>query len=200
MQRIENNFGAPRPIRSRFGRALGAAIALAGCSPAIESTPPAVVAQEDPVLLCGQRGHLQTELYGAIAARLEWNREQLECSGMRRPDGKGARLRFAGSVAGGIKRIALIIAMPELQRDAIGDEFASNVTVIEEGSGRFFSTRTHDNCLTDVTALDALDASGDRFAIDGILYCVSPIPEVNGTSSLFLREMRFSGLIDWSTS
>ena len=49
-------------------------------------------------------------------------------------------------------------------------------------------------------ALDALDDSGDSFALGGLLYCVSPLPEVNGDSSVSIPELRFQGLLDWSSS
>lgn len=150
--------------------------------------------------MCGDRGRLQARLYGAISAQLAWNRDELECSGMPRPEGRGARLRFAGEIDAEDRRIALIISIPELQRAVTGAEFASNVTVIEEGNGRFFSTSGLDNCLTDITALDVVDEAGDRFSIEGILYCVSPLAEVNGDSSVSIGELQFSGLLDWSTS
>ncbi len=150
--------------------------------------------------MCGDRGRLQARLHGAISAQLLWNRDELECGGMPRPEGRGARLRFAGQLDAEDRRIALIIAIPELQRAVTGTEYASNVTLIEEGSGRFFSTSGLDNCLTDITALGAVDETGDQFSIDGILYCVSPLAEVNGESSVSISDLRFSGLLDWSAS
>jgi hypothetical protein len=179
----------------------------AGCQPspeteilAAERAVGAVVAQEEPVLRCGSDGQLHTELYGALTARLEWNKNDLHCTGMPRPEGRGARLRFAGTVNGDEQRIAIIIAIPDLERAARGKELKTNVTVIEEGNGRFFSTPDLDNCLTDITALVALDDADERFSIGGVLYCVSPLPEVNGQSSILISELHFLGLIDWSTS
>ncbi len=119
---------------------------------------------------------------------------------MPRPDGRGARLRFAGSLDAGDRRIALIIAIPDLERGLTGDELESNVTLIEEGSGRFFSTSTLKNCLTNITNVAATDDSGDRYAISGALFCVAPLAEVNGSSSVSIAELRFSGLLDWGAS
>ena len=62
----------------------------------------------------------------------------IQCESMRRPDDRGVRLRFTGEVAG--ERLAVIIAMPELEPGVTGPEFDSIVTVTVEGSGRFFST------------------------------------------------------------
>lgn len=174
-------------------------MAFAGCKPTSE--PPATTARVEspPARLCGDAGELSARLYGAISAELDWS-DELECSGMRRPEGKGARLRFAGQLPETDTRIALIVAIPGLQRGVTGAEYPTNVTVIEEGDGRFFSTSTLNNCLTDITALEALDESGDQFTIGGILYCVSPLAQVNGSSSLSIDRLEFSGLLDWSAS
>ena len=165
-----------------------------------EPPPPTPTASEPLPPPCGDGGELQTELYGAIAGRISWGHADIQCSGMRRPEGRGARLRFAGPFEPGDRRLALIIAIPGLERGLTGDEYESNVTLMEEGSGRFFSTASLGNCLTNVTRVDALDESGDRFAISGKLYCVAPLAEVNGAASVSISDLHFSGLLDWSAT
>lgn len=147
---------------------------------------------------CGKRGYLSTSLYGAIDATLDWASPELECEGMPRPGSEGARLRFAGT--DGERRLAIIIALPDLERGTKGRELASKVTLIEEGSGRFFSTAAPEACWTDVTLLETINGSGDRYAIGGTLYCLSPLAEVNGASSVTIAELRFQGLLDWGAS
>jgi len=44
----------------------------------------------------------------------------------------------------------------------------------------------------------AIDPLGDLYSIDGRLYCIAPLAEVNGESSLSISELSFSGLLDWS--
>ena len=143
---------------------------------------------------------MRTTLYGAIETRIDWQASQLECDGMPRPNGNGARLRFAGTVGDSEQQIAIIIAIPDLRPAQRGNEYASNVTLIEEGNGRFFSTTDLNNCLTDITTLDALDKNKDRYSVGGVLYCVSPLAEVNGDSSVVIVELHFVGLLDWSAS
>lgn len=170
---------------------------LVGCKPAHEE--PAVVAEPAPAALCGESGALRATIYGAIEMRLDWDKHELECSGMPRPEGQGARLRLAGGTEDG-HAIAFIVAIPELDRDVATAEFSANVTLIEEGNGRFFSTPDLDNCLADIAAVESLDDSGNRYSISGALYCVVPLPEINGTSSVSIPEMHFTGLLDWSAS
>ncbi|MEJ2171246.1 MAG: hypothetical protein P8X59_00580 [Woeseiaceae bacterium] len=147
---------------------------------------------------CGKRGYLSTSLYGAIDATLDWASPELECEGMPRPGSEGARLRFAST--DGERRLAIIIALPDLERGTKGRELASKVTLIEEGSGRFFSTAAPEACWTDVTLLETINGSGDRYTIGGTLYCLSPLAEVNGASSVTIAELRFQGLLDWGAS
>lgn len=147
---------------------------------------------------CGDSGYLRTTLYGSFEGRVEWSNDELDCEGMPRPEGAGARLRFAGTAANGVQSLAFIIAMPMLERGTTTRELASNVTMIEEGSGRFFSTPGLESCWTDVDAQTVIDDALDTYSISGTLYCITPLPEVNGDSSVLLRELHFSGLLDWS--
>lgn len=148
---------------------------------------------------CGDSGYLRTTLYGSFDGEIDWSNGELDCTGMPRPDDAGARLRFAGTAADGVQSLAFIIAMPALERGTAARELASNVTIIEEGSGRFFSTSGLASCWTDVDAQTVVDDASDTYSISGTLYCITALAEVNGDSSVLLRELHFGGLLDWST-
>jgi hypothetical protein len=182
---------------------------FAGCDEPVDSAeesaeseataPPAVMsALPSPAAAasCREDGHLQTRLFGALEGTLDWSGAAMECSGMPRPDSAGARLRFAGQA--GERHIAIIVALPDLMRDGTGTELSSNVTLIDESSGRFFSTTDLDNCWTDITSANATGDEGDRLNIGGILYCVAPLAEVNGTGSISISELSFAGSLDWN--
>jgi len=201
LQIIQKKCAPPRPFASQGALFLAVLALLAACDPAADSDSiTAVAPEEEPVLLCGNEGRLRTELYGAIAIKVDWSKNDLECVGMPRPEGLGARLRFAGNTADGGLQLAIIIAIPDLERDVQNGEFSANVTLIEEGNGRFFSTPDLNNCLVDIGSATGLDDSGDRYSIAGELFCVTPLPEINGDSSVSMPKMLFSGLLDWSAS
>lgn len=176
--------------------------ALSGCQSASNSSPPvdAATAADNR---CGEAGFLTTQLYGALETGVQWDAADLECEGMRRPDGMGARLRFAGITDDG-HRVAFIIALPGLQPGVTGSEFGSKVTLIEEGNGRFFSSAELDICWTDIVDLQGLDhgdaSAQSRFAIHGNAYCVAPLAEVNGAAAVMIRDLEFRGLLDWNAS
>lgn len=187
-------------IRGKTGfAALAAAVAsawLAGCGDTPEPAPlPALIPPPPESGGCGERGYLRTEFYGEFSGPIDWTAGDLDCEGMPRPEGQGARLRFAGQA--GELTIAIIVAMPGLERGAVTQELGSNVTLIEEGSGRFFSTAGLGSCWTDVVEQQKTDDGTDVYFIAGTLYCIAPLAEVNGDSSVTLRELQFGGYVDW---
>jgi hypothetical protein len=115
---------------------------------------------------------------------------------MLRPDGKGIRLRFTGDAAD--SELAIILAMPELQRGASVKESPTVVTLTVEGSGRFFSTPTLASCWTDIASQDRIDDSDEHYALSGTMYCVAPLGEINGDAAISIPELAFRGVVNWS--
>lgn len=176
--------------------AAAAALAIAGCAPENDgaASRPNTVSGAG----CIEGGYVTTTLYGAVDVELDWDSD-LACEGMPRPAGAGGRLRFAG-LAGENHPIAIIIALPSLERDVAAGELASNVTVIEEGTGRFFSTAGLDDCWTDVGRQEPVPGRPGVSSVAGTLYCISPLGEVNGAATISIPELRFSGVLDWNAS
>ena len=173
-------------------------ILISGCQSAVEAST-SVIPTAAPPASCGDQGYLSTELFGALAGKIEWTSTSFECEGMPRPGGHGARLRFAGEIDGEHK-IAFIIALPELRRGETGNEYQSKVTVIEEGVGRFFTSGDNDICWTDIVELESAEDSASEFSIGGTLYCVAPLTEINGDWDITIRDLKFRGQLDWNAS
>jgi hypothetical protein len=169
---------------------------VAGCRP--DGGPEASLTAD-----CIDNGELMAQVFGAIESDLEWRDGVLECGGMPRPHGQGARLRFAGPAVskGETVNVAFIIALPDLQQGQSADEIPAGVTVIEENAGRFFSTPDPSTCWADIehqVPLDESDATGTpQYRIKGLLYCLSPLAEVNGNGSVTFTDLRFAGRLDW---
>ncbi len=175
--------------------AAAAAASLTGCGDTPEPAGrPALLPPPPESGACGERGFLRTNFYGELSGPVDWAADGLDCEGMPRPEGRGGRLRFAGPW--GDLTIAIIIAMPGLERGSPARELGSNVTLIEEGSGRFFSTTGLGSCWTDVLEQQSTDDANIYF-VAGRLYCIAPLAEVNGDSSVTLRELQFGGYLDW---
>jgi hypothetical protein len=150
--------------------------------------------------LCVDNGRLITELHGSLQGPLEWRGDLIECEGMPRPNGEGARLRFAGPAHAGsaMRSLAFILAMPDLKQGETGKELPTNVTKIDELSGSFFGTQDTDNCWTDIEQHEQLPgAENTHYRVSGILYCLAPIAELNGNASVIVEDVVFTGRLDW---
>lgn len=168
------------------------ALGLAGCGP---QAGPVIAKAGD----CVAGGRVDADFYGALQTTVRWSEDALECTGMPRPNGAGARLRFAGPAdIDSDRRFAIIIGLPDLAEGERGKELPSNVTIIEENEGRFFATGDADNCWSDIDRQDALD-DGEHpdYLISGILYCVAPLAEIRGSGNVSFSELQFTGMLNW---
>jgi hypothetical protein len=88
--------------------------------------------------------------------------------------------------------------MPDLAKGATGKELPTNVTMIDEHNGRFFGTQDTDNCWTDVEVHEQINGPDEtHYRVSGVLYCLAPLAELNGRSSVTLAEMAFTGRLNW---
>lgn len=171
---------------------------LGACQKTVAVPPKPAAAPAVAEATCGNDSYLRSELYGSIERQIRWSAEALRCESMLRPEGKGIRLRFTGEAAG--SQLAIILALPELERGAAGAESPTVVTLTVEGSGRFFSTPTTESCWTDVATQVPIADHPDRYTLSGTLYCVAPLGEINGDAAISIPEMAFRGIIDWSAT
>ena len=151
-------------------------------------------------LACRTDGTLVAEIYGGIRASLDWDAGMLECEGMPRPKGEGARVRFAGPAdsADGKLKLVFILGLPDLVEGETASELPTNVTLMAEGTGRIFGTRYDANCWTDIeTQEQTQPAESSIYSISGVLYCVAPLENLNGNSNISFADLKFTGRLDW---
>ena len=171
---------------------------LAGCAEDAPPTAPAEPKAEPAASTCGDAGYLRATLSGALNAELDWPDAAMRCESMGRPEDRGVRLRLSGRV--GNERLAIIVALPELEAGETGAEFNSVVTITVEGSGRFFSTANLGACWTDIEKNAPLGGDDGPHIVAGSLTCVGPLGEFNGDAYVDVRDLAFSGVGDWSAT
>ncbi|MGI9202522.1 MAG: hypothetical protein ACR2Q3_00845 [Woeseiaceae bacterium] len=174
-------------------------LALFACtgSPSPETaTPPTNTVDGEG---CVAGGRLRTDLVGGIRASLDWQAHEMVCEGMPRPDDSGARIRLSGPLGSDsdVKTLTIILGLPHLSAGVTGAELPTNVTLVEEGAGRFFGTPDTNSCWTDVTSHELVEGSSNEYVIGGQLYCASPLPELNGSASVTFTELSFTGSLNW---
>jgi hypothetical protein len=146
---------------------------------------------------------LEARLDGAVEAALSWRAPDMDCDGMRRPDGQGLRVTFSG--AHGAERLTLVFAAPRLAEGAAGRAVPVNVTLIREG-GALYSTRGEDKCVLDEVRQQALEpaaAPADapaprRWRIEARGFCLEPARAVgDGRDAILLSTFDFRGQVTW---
>ncbi len=181
---------------------LAAWLVLAGCNPAdgpdaSAATPATWLPPAGEARACFEGGRFRATLHGALQGEIDWRAVDMSCEGMPRPGGAGARLRFAGRAGPDDVPLAVIIAIPGLERGVTGTDLASNITIIEEGRGRFFSTTNPDYCWVDIDREAPVPAHETLSLLDGTMNCIAPLAETNGDTSVTIENLRFSGFVDW---
>lgn len=155
---------------------------------------------------------LEVRLAGALDGPLAWHAAEMECDGMRRPDGQGLRVTFAGTRAG--EHLTLVFAAPKLAEGASARAVPVNVTLIREG-GSLYSTRGEDKCMLDsvrqqpmeappaaATPPPGLHASVDplarHWAIEAHGFCLEPARAVgDGRDAILVSTFDFRGQLTW---
>ena len=89
---------------------------------------------------------LHARMAGTLELVLDFRGANLNCDGMRRPDGTGLRVSFAGAL--GDEHLTLVFGVPQLAEGASGRAVPVNVTIIRDG-GRVYGTRGEGKCVLD---------------------------------------------------
>ncbi len=139
---------------------------------------------------CGNGGYLRGELHGDIQQAIDWADDGMRCDGMLRPDAAGLRLIFAP--AEGAAGPLLVIGLDTGPEQALGREVTANLTIVDEGNGRFFNSGPGERCWAQTSRVQA-DAGS--YAVAGRLYCAGALAEVNGPGTVTPGEFEFAGRV-----
>lgn len=140
---------------------------------------------------------LEARLAGALDADVRWQASEMDCDGMRRPDGKGLRIRFEGTAAG--ERLTLVFAAPRLAEGESAHAVPVNLTVIRGGA--IYGTRGEGRCLLDdVRQAPLAGPAGEgprRWSVEARGFCLEPARAVAGNDAILLSRFDFRGQIAW---
>jgi len=146
--------------------------------------------------------YLEARLAGAIDADLHWQATDMQCDGMRRPDGKGLRVAFTGPVGG--TRLTLVVGAPRLAEGESARAVPVNVTLILEG-GPLYGTQGEDKCVLDEVRQEPLPAPtppdkhpARHWRIEARGFCLEPARAVGGGGdAILVSRFDFRGQIAW---
>jgi hypothetical protein len=144
---------------------------------------------------------LEARLAGALDTELHWQAADMDCDGMRRPDGLGLRIRFQGTAAG--QHLTLVFAAPRLAEGESAHAVPVNVTLIREG-GPIYGTRGEERCLLDEvtqaplpTPLPVPDDAPRRWRVEARGFCLAPARAVGGNDAILVSRFDFRGQLAW---
>jgi hypothetical protein len=160
--------------------------------------PPAAAPTQPGADRClpGDSGFLTMRLRGSIEAEIRWQEPHLDCTGMSRPDGRGLRLRFAGSRDGG--ELAIVFAAPELAMGVSARGVPVNVTLLDGSGQRIYGTQGDRLCVLDEVEQQALDDAGlapKSYRVSARGFCTAPARAVDGDGAVLLTRFDFAGLV-----
>jgi hypothetical protein len=141
------------------------------------------------------RGFLTARLRGDIDADLDWHGSALTCTGMSRPDGRGLRLRFAGSLPDGTT-LAIVFAPPRLAEGENARAVPVNVTVMHDASGRIYGTRGEKRCTLDEVTQRLLSGPVDGprlWQVQARGFCTEPARALDDSGSVLVTRFDFRG-------
>lgn len=154
------------------------------------SSPGGAVLQPPAFDSCGTGAYLRGQLHGDLEWTIDWADEAMRCDGMLRPEAAGVRLIFAP--AEGNAGPLLVIGLdgqPETLRD---HEVAANLTIVDEGNGRFFNSGAGERCWA---LASRVQTDAGHYEIAGRFYCAGALAEVNGPGTVMPGEFEFAGRI-----
>jgi hypothetical protein len=169
---------------------------------ALLATQPAAGAGEGPAdsamprCLPAQDGFITMRLRGSIEQDVHWKEPALECTGMPRPDGKGLRVRFAGTLPGG--PLAIVFAAPELRIGRSGKGIPVNVTLLDGAGERIYGTQGDSRCEFDEVEQQRIEGSAlppNSFRIRARGFCVAPARALDGDGSVLVTRFDFVGRV-----
>ncbi|MGI9245811.1 MAG: hypothetical protein ACR2I8_03790, partial [Steroidobacteraceae bacterium] len=148
----------------------------AGSPPSPAAANPAATAAPNAAeALCrpAESGALKARLQGAIEAEIDWHAPAVpQCIGGPRPGGDGLRLVYKGQA--GTQPLLVIIGVALRSGDRAARNVPANITLVPEGSGRFFATQGDDKCFLDAVTQEPVAGHDGQYRLRGRGYCTQP--------------------------
>jgi hypothetical protein len=141
-----------------------------------------------------QDGYVRGAVFGKVQRDLAWQGTSMLCDGMPRPDG-GFRLMFSESSAQPEQGLRIVVGIVGAAPGSSSSELTANVTVIDQDRGLFFSTQGLERCWVKLSEQIPLSAPDNSWRIGGKLYCLGALSSVDGSSSITLGDIDFSGKV-----
>jgi len=190
-----------RRVHWRTSSALCLAAAAAGASPvAVAPSPDASTAPIAPIApvapascLESGDGYFRARLAGAIEANIDWPNSGTQCEGESKNAPPGVRLSFQ-RVPSGAPDLLFVIGLSGVREGRSGREMRANLTIIVQGTDRFFGTQGDSRCTVDSLSQRRLGAA-KVYRVEARGFCTQPAHAVRGDGAVLVSTFEFAGMV-----
>ncbi len=188
----------PADSSARRAAFIAASLSLlaAGCGHAGDEQPSTGLPDARQALCVpADEGQLRARLQGALEADVDWGAGTPQCRGGLRPGGDGVRLIYKGNVAGA-GPLLVVIGIGRLAAGQSARNVPVNLTLVREGTGRFYATQGDDKCAMDEVHQEP---TGDPkvYRLTGRGYCVQPARAVGGDDAVLVSRLDVMAIVDY---
>ena len=166
-----------------------------GQAPGTAAARPGSTADPRPALCVpADEGSLHARLKGALDAEIDWAGGVPQCKGGLRPDGDGVRLIYKGNLPEG--PLLVVIGIGPLRAGESARDVPVNLTLVREGTGRFFATQGNDKCAMDEVRQEPA-GEPQVYRLTGRGYCIQPARAVGGEGAVLMSRFDVMALVDY---
>ena len=166
----------------------------AGSPPLPEGGQDALATGTDARCIASSEGSLRARIDGDLRADIDWAPPLPQCRGGPRPGGDGVRLIYRGEVPGQ-GPLLVVIGIGPIAPGQDLSQVPANVTLVREGTGRFYATQGDDKCAADEVRQTPVGDGSYRLTVRG--YCVQPARTLDGTASVMMSRFDATALVAW---
>jgi hypothetical protein len=141
-------------------------------------------------------GYLRAHVAGAVEARIDWPDQGTRCEG----ESKGAplvgvRLSFQRAAEGDSK-LLFVFGLTGVREGRPAKEVGANLTLIVQGTDRFYGTRGDSRCTVDSLQQKRLGSS-KAYRVEARGFCTQPAHAVRGDDAVLVSTFEFAGLVNY---
>jgi hypothetical protein len=138
-------------------------------------------------------GYFRARLAGAIEANIDWPNSGTQCEGESKNTPPGVRLSFQ-RVPSGAPDLLFVIGLSGVREGRPGREMRANLTIIVQGTDRFFGTLGDSRCTVDSLSQRRL-GSAKVYRVEARGFCTQPAHAVRGDGAVLVSTFEFAGMV-----
>ena len=148
---------------------------------------------EPQACLLDKSGYLSVEIYGSLVKKLDIKGDKLRCIGKLDALNSRSRLAFFTEPDSAGTNLVFVVGLEGVDKQVNQSGVPSNLTILDQDNGLFFSTQGVGRCWTDLTLTQLNNHNAPTYRAEGELYCSGAIAQIQGPGSITISNFHFAG-------